>query len=56
MNARGTVPQCYGNESHIDDCNNIATTECSTVLVDCGTMASCGDNSNNSGNNVILYI
>ena len=56
LNARGTVPQCYGNESHIDDCNNIATTECSTVLVDCGTMASCGDNSSNSGNNVILYI
>ena len=56
MNARGTVPQCYGNESYIDDCNNIATTECSPVLVDCGTMASCGDNSSNSGNNMILYI
>ena len=32
LNARGTVPQCYGNESHIDDCNNAATTECSPVL------------------------
>ncbi|CAI8016590.1 hypothetical protein GBAR_LOCUS10167 [Geodia barretti] len=55
LNARGTVPQCYGNESHIDDCNNITTTECSPVLVDCGTMASSGDN-RHSGNNVILYI
>ena len=48
LNARGTVPQCYGNESHIDDCNNIATTECSPVLVDCGTMASSGDDSSGS--------
>jgi hypothetical protein len=48
LNARGTVPQCYGNESHIDDCNNAATTECSPVLVDCGTMASSGETSSGS--------
>ena len=48
LNVRGTVPQCYGNESHIDDCNNIATTECSPVLVDCGIMASSGDDSSGS--------
>ena len=55
MNARGTVPQCYGNESHIDDCNSTPTTECSTVLVDCGTMTLSSDN-RHSGNNVMLYI
>ena len=60
LNTRGTVPQCYGNESHIDDCNNMPNTECSPVLVDCGTMASLSQASSSdnrhSGNNVILYI
>ena len=49
MNARGTVPRCYGNESHIDDCISTPITECSPVLVDCGAMASSGDDSSGSG-------
>ena len=48
LNARRTVPQCYGNESHIDDCNSINATECSPVLVDCGPVSG-GDDSSGSG-------
>ena len=47
VNVRGMVPQCIGNESHIDDCDNITANECNPVLVDCG-LASDGD-SNSSG-------
>ncbi|CAI8016595.1 hypothetical protein GBAR_LOCUS10167, partial [Geodia barretti] len=51
LNARGTVPQCYGNESHIDDCNNITTTttECCPVLVDCGPVSGGDDSSGSAG-------
>ncbi|CAI8016596.1 hypothetical protein GBAR_LOCUS10167 [Geodia barretti] len=49
LNARGTVPQCYGNESHIDDCNSSNTTECCPVLVDCGPVSGGDDSSGSAG-------
>ena len=50
-NLRGIVPNCSGNESHIDDCPNSAIKSkavCNPVLVDCGTTsASSGGSSTN---------
>ena len=40
-----TVPQCYGNESSIDECSGTVATECSPVLVDCGFMVAGDENS-----------
>ena len=40
-----TVPQCYRNESSIDECSGTVANECSPVLVDCGFMVSGDENS-----------